>query len=197
MIAKLPAKLKLLIVSKGRRVDEILRVLSETGATRIGENRLEEAEMKFPLLPAALEKHFIGKLQSRKIRRIVEVFDVIQSVENVEQAQKISTCSVELGKTVSIFLEVNLSGLPQRSGASLPEAPGLLEQLSALPNVQLIGVMGMATPNPEEARAQFRLLKTLQGNLPECSMGMSDDYPIAIEEGATILRLGQVLFEKP
>lgn len=195
MIPRLPPKLKLLIVSKGRRVDEIRRVLAETGATRVGENRLEEAEAKFPLLPADLEKHFIGKLQSRKIRRIVELFDVIQSVENLEQAQKISRSALGFGKTMKIFLEVNLSGLLQRSGAALSEVCALSEKFPTLANVELIGVMGMATPNPEEARAQFRLLKSLQADLPECSMGMSDDYLIAIEEGATMLRLGKILFE--
>lgn len=195
MIAKLPPKLKLLIVSKGRRVDEILVVLEETGATRIAENRLEEAETKFPFLPAGLEKHFIGKLQSRKISRIVQLFDVIQSVENLEQAQKISKYALEFGKTMQIFLEVNLSGLTQRSGALPTEVSELIEQLRPLPNLQLIGVMGMASPNPELARSQFHLLKTLQGDLPECSMGMSDDYLIAIEEGTTMLRLGRALFD--
>lgn len=142
-----------------------------------------------------IEKHFIGKLQSRKIREVAELFDVVQSVENLEQAKKLSEAALELGKVLTVFVEVNLSGLSKRSGATPEEVPALMEAISELPGLRLQGVMGMATPNLEEARVQFKLLKSLQGSLPDCSMGMSDDYGIAIEEGSSMLRLGRVLFE--
>lgn len=162
-------------------------MLSESGLTRIAENRLEEALEKFLKLPK-VEKHFIGKLQSRKIKKIVENFDVIQSVENLEQAKKISGC----GKKIKIMLEVNIAGKENRSGAKPEESEKLIAEIKKLPNVELIGVMGIASR--ENPRKEFKLLKSLQGDLPECSMGMSEDYEIAIEEGSTMLRLGRILF---
>lgn len=195
MVTEKNQSLKLVLVSKGRSAQEIKKVLEGSRISKIAENRLEEAELKFRELEL-LEKHFIGKLQSRKIRKIVELFDVIQSVESLEQAQKISHFAGEIGKVMDVFIEVNLSGLPQRSGATPAEVPGLISVVRLLPHVRLQGVMGMATPDPEEARKQFRLLKSLQGNLSECSMGMSDDYLLAIEEGSTMLRLGRVVFEQ-
>ncbi len=143
-----------------------------------------------------VEKHFIGKLQSRKIREVAELFDVVQSVENFSQAQKLSEAAMALGKTLGVFIEVNLSGLAQRSGSTPAEVAQLIKHIQVLPNLELLGVMGMASVNPELARREFKLLKSLQGALPECSMGMSQDYPSAIEEGSTMLRLGSVLFQE-
>lgn len=163
-------------------------MLKESKLTRIAENRLEEALEKFPNLPN-LEKHFIGKLQSKKIKKIVENFDVIQSVESIEQAEKISKC----GKKIKIMLEINISGKENRSGAKPDEAKKLISEIKRLPNIELIGVMGIASK--ENPREEFKLLKSLQGDLAECSMGMSEDYEIAIEEGSTMLRLGRILFE--
>lgn len=179
--------LKVVSVTKNRNLSEVLLMLSESGLTRIAENRLEEALEKFPKLPK-VEKHFIGKLQSRKIKKIVENFDVIQSVESLEQAKKISSC----GKKIKIMLEINISGKENRSGAKPQEVEKLIPEIGKLPNIELIGVMGIASR--ENPREEFKLLKSLQGNLPECSMGMSEDYEIAIEEGSTMLRLGRILF---
>lgn len=196
-------RLKLLAVTKGRSSEEIEEILRLYPAIcRIGENRIEEAKVKFGELKVnlaadfdRLEKHFIGKLQSRKIRQVAELFDVVQSVENLSQAKKLSEAATALGKTLGVFIEVNLSGLPQRSGAVPAEVPALIEQVQTLPGLELLGVMGMASLNPEQARTEFKRLKSLQGSLPECSMGMSSDYGIAIEEGSTMLRLGSALFE--
>lgn len=200
-------KLKLVLVTKGRSAEEVLRVLNQAEKSgrpigRIAENRLDEAEEKFHTLEEwgskkdGLEKHFIGKLQARKIPDLVRLFDVIQSVETFEQAQKISHVCEKLGKNMDIFVEINVSGLAQRSGVSPEEASDLINRLQKLPNLRLRGVMGMATPDSTEARAQFRLLKRLQGDLEECSMGMSGDFRIAVEEGSTLLRLGRVVFEE-
>lgn len=188
--------LKLVAVTKEKSVPGILEMLKRTGAKRIGENRLKEAEEKFPNLPKEIEKHFIGKLQSRKIRKIVELFDVIQSLENLEQAKAISKRAGDLGRIMKCMLQINISRLPQRSGAKADEAKTLITEIQKLPNIKLIGVMGMASTEKRKAREEFKLLKSLQANLPECSMGMSDDYQIAIEEGSTMLRLGRILFEE-
>jgi len=186
-------KLKLVAVIKGKSPEEVRKMIKKTGVKRIGENRIQEAEGKFQELPGNLEKHFIGKLQSRKIPKIVQLFDVIQSVETLDQAKKIS----KQGKTIGIFLQINISNLPQRSGCKPEEAKKQIEEIQRLPNIKLLGVMGIASPNPQKARQEFKLLKSLQGDLPECSMGMSSDYKIAIEEGSTMLRLGRILFEEP
>ena len=182
-------KLKLVLVTKKHEPEEILKILAEFKIKRIAENRLEEAEKKFPLLPD-LEKHYIGKLQSRKIKKIFDLFDVIQTVESFEQAEKIN----EFGKK-KIMIQINISDLPQRSGVATSKADKLISEIKNLENIDLIGVMGMASQDRSEARKQFKILKSLQGNLEECSMGMSDDFQIAIEEGSTMLRLGRILFE--
>ncbi len=190
-IAKDKESLKCVLVSKGHSVEEISKVLAETGLKRIGENRLKEAEEKFPKLDAKIEKHFIGKLQSRKIAKIVKLFDVIQSVENLKQARMIE----EYDKPIKIFLQINLNGDPLRQGASPYEAKYLIEEIKKLKKVTLLGVMGIASKRTEDAMSEFALLKSLQGDLPECSMGMSKDYSLAIKAGSTMLRLGRVLFE--
>lgn len=193
--------LKLVAVTKGRTVPEILKMLKLTGAKCIGENRLKEAKDKLPELMSELkktgakieiEKHFIGKLQSRKIPQIVQLFDVIQSVENLKQAKRISEC----GKQIKIMLQVNISGLSQRGGAKPKETEKLIEEIKKLPNIELIGVMGLASQDPEKAKKEFHLLKSLQGNLQECSMGMSEDWQTAVKEGSTMLRIGRLLFEE-
>lgn len=177
-------------MSKGRSVSEIQALLDKTGFTRLGENRLEEAKLKLPYFKEC-EKHYLGKLQSRKIPEIVALFDVIQTVESLKQATLIS----KQEKEIKVFLQVNLDGSPERSGCKPSEASELIGKIQKLPFLKLIGVMGMASQGPKLAREQFKSLKALQAELSECSMGMSSDYHLAIEEGATMLRLGRCLFE--
>lgn len=185
-------KLKLVAVTKNRKADEIKAMLKRYKILRIAENRLKEAEDKFPHLSKSIEKHFIGKLQSRKIKRVVKLFDVIQSVENLKQAKLISMQE----KPIVIYLQVNISKKENRSGADPSEAKDLIKQISTLPNIKLVGVMGIASQDPIKARKEFKLLKDLQGSLKECSMGMSGDFQIALDEGSTLLRLGRVLFQE-
>jgi len=111
----------------------------------------------------------------------------------LKQAEKISKHASSLGRNIQVLLQVNISDLPQRSGCLPEEVFALTQKISSLPNIELIGIMGMASSHPEE---EFHLLKSLQGTLPECSMGMSNDYNIAIQEGSTMLRLGSALFQE-
>ncbi len=182
---------KIVLVIKNRGIKEILEILRQTGIKRLAENRLDEAEKKFPTLHPGIEKHFIGKLQSRKIKEIVRLFDVIQSMENISQAEKINA----VGKKIKVMIQVNISRLPQRCGVMPENFKSLLLSLKKFTNLEIIGVMGLASADQKKARAEFKLLKTLQGDLKECSMGMSDDYQIAMEEGSTMLRLGRIMFE--
>lgn len=183
------------MVSKGRTISEIQAILkAQPQITRIGENRLESAEKTWLNLPKNIEKHFIGKLQTRKIKKIAQFFDVVESLENQKQAEALNTAR----KNMRVYLQVNLSGSPQRQGCSWQDAPALADFTQNKTELQLEGVMGIASQNPEKAREEFRKLKQLQIELglAECSMGMSDDFEIAIEEGATLIRLGRSLFKE-
>ncbi|MEK7145780.1 MAG: alanine racemase [Patescibacteria group bacterium] len=130
------SKLKVVAVTKGRSTEDIIKILKQTGIKRIGENRLEEAEEKFEKLPR-VEKHFLGKLQSRKIKKIVELFDVIQTVENFEQAKRISDCK----KEIQVFIQVNISGQANRSGVEPKDLKELIQKVKKLPYLKLEGVM--------------------------------------------------------
>ncbi len=194
-LTDIPEKLKVLMVSKGRTISEIQAILkAQPQIIRIGENRLESAEKTWLNLPKNIEKHFIGKLQTRKIKKIAQFFDVVESLENQKQAEALNTAR----KNMRIYLQVNLSGSPQRQGCSWHDAPTLADFIQSKTQLQLEGVMGIASQNPEKAREEFRKLKQLQIELglAECSMGMSDDFEIAIEEGATLIRLGRSLFKE-
>lgn len=189
--------LKILAVTKGRSIEEIQKLLNNYPQIKaIGENRVSEAETKFPTLTKQAEKHFIGKLQSRKIPKIVELFDAVQSLESLNQAQALSKEAQKQHKNLIVFLQVNISQLPQRSGCMPEQAPTLIQEIQKLPQLELFGLMGMASQDPQKATEEFKLLKSLQGDLTECSMGMSSDHKIAISAGSTMLRLGRVLFNK-
>ena len=229
-IRKIPQKVTLVAVTKSVDIDETNEVI-RAGARAIGENRVEYFEKKFPhILP--VEKHFIGQIQSRKIKRIVELFDVIQSVGSIKHLQKIENEASVQGKSLQIFLQFNISGEGRKSGFRPDEfgritiandslsvnshaAPArsfmrrreLTDKeraIATVRHVKIIGVMGMATDtkDAEVVRKQFRLLKTIRDRLhtgfpeiTELSMGMSHDYKIALEEGATMVRIGRALFD--
>ena len=213
-ISRVPQKVTLVAVTKSVEIEETNEVI-KAGVKAIGENRVEDAEKKFPhLLPA--EKHFIGQIQSRKIKRIVELFDVVQSVSSVEHLEKIEKEALAQHKPIKVLLQFNISGGGQRGGikqdeigkiplpANSHELADMNQTISTIHHVKIIGVMGMAS-NTKEAdvvRKQFRLLKDTRDQLrarfpeiAELSMGMSNDYKIALEEGATMLRVGRLLFD--
>jgi PLP dependent protein len=199
-----PASVQLVAVSKGFDVDRI-RAAVEAGLTTLGENRVQEGAAKIPAVSGATW-HLVGPLQSNKARRAVELFDVVESVDSVDLAIRLDRLSAETrpGRPLPVLLQVNVDADAAKSGFD----PGVLEAalptLAALPNLRLDGLMtvGRLVERPEDARPTFRALRALAERLrsitpalgPELSMGMSDDYPIAIEEGATIVRIGRALF---
>lgn len=187
----------LIAVTKNRALTEINQAI-QAGVTCIGENRIQEAAQKFPHLPL-IEKHFIGHLQTNKIKLAVELFDVIESVDSLRLAQKISEEAIKQNKTMTIFLEINIAADPQKYGLTPAEALTISPQIQALPNLKLRGLMTIVPyfDDPEQTRPFFKSMKQLQTklNLPELSMGMSNDYLIALKEGATIVRIGTVIFE--
>lgn len=198
ILQKAPRPVKLVAVTKYAALPDIQRLI-EWGIVAIAENRVEAAGEKFPHLPP-VEKHFIGQIQSRKIRRIVELFDVIQSVGSIDHLNKIDQMAGELGKKIQVFLQFNISGENQKSGFKPDQLNKIAEALFRIQVVQVIGLMGMASDTQDQdlIRRQFATLRELRDQLrkefphiTELSMGMSSDYPIAIEEGATVVRIGR------
>jgi len=201
-IGNVSSKVTLVAVTKSVGIEETNEII-KAGVKVIGENRIEDFEKKLPSL-LAVEKHFIGQIQSRKIKRIVELFDVIQSVGSIEHLERIEKEAAAQNKPVKVLLQFNISGEEQKGGFKQNDVKQIIEQFPKIQHVQIIGVMGMAsrTDDEEIVRKQFRLLKSIRDELratcptiTELSMGMSNDYKIALEEGATMLRIGRALFK--
>ena len=176
----------------------------EAGLTVLGENRVQEAEAKAQSVPGA-RWHLIGPLQSNKARRAVELFDVVESVDSADLARRLDRIAGEAGRPpLSVYLQVNVDRDEAKAGF-LPESlEAELPALVALRNLRYLGLMtvGRVAEIPEDARPTFvrlrELSERLRGRVGELgaglSMGMSDDYPIAVEEGATVIRVGRALF---
>lgn len=194
---------KLVCVTKtvdAHRINESIMA----GATIIGESKVQEYEDKCDeLLPC--EKHLIGHLQSRKVKKAVQFFDVIQSVDSLKLMQDIDKKAKAINKVQKVFLQVNIGKEPQKFGFDEDEIAKVLTEIHKLKNVHVQGLMCIPPFNsPEETRSYFKRMKSLfdeikqknQGNIDilELSMGMSDDYMIAIEEGATMVRIGSSIF---
>ena len=175
------------------------------GHTLFGENRLQEAGQKIPQVKqAGLCWHLIGPLQSNKARRAVEIFDVIQTLDRPKIARKVNQYAQEMDKTLPVFIQVNIGEESQKHGLAPEEVPGMVELVDSLSALQLEGLMTVP-PYHEEgegSRPYFRgmreILDDINGHreqpMKELSMGMSHDYRIAIEEGATLLRVGTAIF---
>jgi len=169
-----------------------------------GENRVQDALPKIAELPAEAEWHFIGHLQSNKIRKALPAFTLIHGVDNLELAQQINRIAGEMGLTANILLEINVSGEASKFGFSPTDLRQNLEDLLCLPNIRINGLMTMApySEDPETARPVFSKLRILRDELAaktgqalrELSMGMSGDFEVGIEEGATIVRIGSSIF---
>ena len=194
---------KLLVVTKNRSAEEIQEVIL-TGARYIGENKIQEILGKYnqslfdELKKYEVELHFIGHLQSNKVNQAVRLCDAIQSVDSMELAEKINDAAKKENKIIKIFLQMNLTGEQQKFGIKEEQMPEIIEGINQLENIKLTGLMCMGKFGDEKiTREAFRKCKNLaeKFHLPEVSMGMSDDYQIALEEGSTMVRLGSIIFE--
>lgn len=198
-----PDSVRLIAVSKTHGPDAV-EAVAACGQTVFGENKVQEAKAKIPLSPQGLSWHLIGHLQSNKAALAAELFDVIHSVDSAKLLDVLNRSGDELGRTVRVLLEVNVSGESSKFGLKPDDAPSLIKLANSLPRIELIGLMTMAplVAEAEKARPVFRRLRELRDRLsaelgtplPELSMGMSNDYEIAIEEGATWVRVGTALF---
>ncbi len=194
---------KLVAVSK-RHGPDAVRALAECGVDVFGESRVQEARQKIPLCPAGLTWHMIGHVQRNKAREVAHLFSYVHSVDSLRLLEALDSAAGEAGKTLSVLLEVNVSGEGSKFGFAPGEVPAVLERCQSLMNLDVSGVMTMAPfmPEAEEARPYFARLRELRDEwralsgfpLDELSMGMSHDFEVAIEEGATWIRLGTVLF---
>ena len=183
---------------------EAIRELFATGQGAFGESRVQEALPKVEALPPGIEWHFIGHLQTNKIRKVVGQFALFHGVDNQNLALQMNRIAGELGVTANVLLEVNVSGEESKFGFDPSTLPAVLENLAPLPYLRIRGLMTMApySDNPEEARPYFAKLRELRDRLatesglplPELSMGMSGDFEQGIAEGATIVRVGSAIF---
>lgn len=167
------------------------------GMTDIGENKVQETRDKKPSVSGTARWHLIGHLQSNKSKDAVRLFDVIQSVGSLELATKIARAAESAGKRQEILLQVNVGREEQKSGALIEQVPELVRSVSAIPSLHLSGLMAIPPlGEAEEMRPYFRELRALRdaSGLRELSMGMTDDFEVAIEEGATIVRVGRAIF---
>lgn len=193
----------LLAVSKGMP-PELIREAADCGLAVFGESKVQEAKLKISLCPGRLRWQMIGHLQSNKCRDAVHCFEMIQSVDSLALAQEINKQADKQAKTMPILLEVNLAGESTKFGFKAEEVLANLDAINALPKIEIHGLMMIApwTPEPEKVRPVFRQLRELKTRceeqlgapLPHLSMGMSGDFEVAIEEGATIVRVGTSLF---
>ena len=199
-----PASVTLVAVSK--TVPAVrLRAAVAAGLDTLGENRVQEAAAKIPEVRGA-RWHLVGPLQANKARRAVELFDVVESVGSLDLAQRLDRLAAEVrpGRPLPVLLQVNVDDDPSKAGFALDEVDGALPELLELRGLRIDGLMtiGRLVASADEARATFRSLRERSSSLrrrhprlgPELSMGMSDDFEVAVAEGATIVRIGRALF---
>ncbi len=217
-VGREPGDLRLVIVTKSAEIEQIEEVLS-LGYNHFGENHVQqlrkvaaqvtaflEQHPDNPALPREIHWHMIGHLQRNKVRQILPIVSLIHSVDTLRLAEEINASAARMNLTPRVLLQVNTSNEPQKYGVPIGAATHLAEQIETLPHLKLIGLMTMAplTRNTEIIRGCFararelfyemRGEKIVGDQFTELSMGMSSDYEIAIEEGATILRIGSAIF---
>lgn len=201
-----PEDVRLVAVTKGVPVDEVVTAF-RLGVGDFGENRVQEARDKFPQVQALLGEawkdlrlHMIGHLQRNKVGHAVKLFHMVHSVDSERLLMAIERKCGEIGRKMQVLLQVNVSGEPTKGGFKPEELASVLEKASGLSNVEVVGLMTIApyTEHPEEVRPVFAKLRELTAldpsRLRELSMGMSGDFEVAIEEGATMVRIGTAIF---
>ena len=193
----------LVAVTKGHS-PEMIRRSVELGLRVFGENRVQEAKVKIPLCPSGLEWHMVGHLQTNKCKDAVTLFDMIESVDSLHLAKELQKRAEQAARRIRVLLEVNVAGESTKYGFKPEEVVGALKEINSMSRLEVLGLMTVApfTTDPEKVRPVFRKLRELKelcedqigAPLPHLSMGMSNDFEVAIEEGATIVRIGTAIF---
>lgn len=205
ILKELPVGVQLVAASKTRTLEEIIEAI-EAGITIIGENYVQEAERVYEIIGEKVKWHFIGHLQKNKVKKAINLFDMIETVDSIEIAWEIDKRCSQIDKIMPVLIEVNSGRELQKSGVFPEDVEKLVRDTSSLNNIKLTGLMtmGPAAGNPEDSRSYFietrkifQRIKELDINNVEMkylSMGMTNSYKIAIEEGANIIRLGSKIF---
>lgn len=198
-----PSEVSLMAVSKFHPAQSVCEA-AEAGITLFGENRVQEGKLKIPQCPSSLHWHLIGHLQSNKCRDAVHCFEMVQSVDSYALAEELNRMAEKQYKSLPVLLEVNIAGEATKFGYKPEEVLNDLERLNALSRLEIHGLMAIPpwAADPEKTRPMFRRLADLKKQcedqlgapLPVLSMGMSDDFEVAIEEGSTLVRIGTAIF---
>jgi PLP dependent protein len=206
ILKTIPGGVKLVAVAKTRTPEEILAAVT-AGITVVGENYVKEAELARAVIGDRVTWHLIGHLQHNKVKKAVQLFDVIETVDSLDLAREIDRRCSQLGKIMPVFIEVNSGREAQKSGVFPEDVECLVKQIAVLPNIRVAGLMtiGPLSENPEDSRPYFAETKNLFEEIKSLelpgvkmeylSMGMSNSYPVAIEEGANVVRIGRRIFE--
>jgi PLP dependent protein len=198
-----PNSVTLVAVTKGQP-PEAVGAAAKLGLTLFGENKVQEAKAKIPLCPGRVRWHMVGHLQTNKCRDAVELFEMVQSVDSLRLAEELNKRAEQAAKRLPILLEVNAVGEASKFGCRPDQLLADLGSINALPRLEIQGLMTVPpwTPDPEDVRPVFRQMRELKERceqllgapLPHLSMGMTGDFEVAIEEGATMVRIGTALF---
>jgi hypothetical protein len=205
LLKETPSDITLVAAVKGRTVEEVQEAI-ESGIKYIGENYLQEAEKKYPLIGNIIRWHFIGHIQKRKSKKIVELFDMIETLDSMEVAKEINREASKIDKIMPVLIEVNSGREPQKSGLIPENVESFIEQISHFKNIKIRGLMTMGPffEDAEKLRPCFIETRKLFEDIKKkniqnvemefLSMGMSSSYKVAIEEGANIIRIGTLIF---
>ena len=204
-LKEIPSDITLVVAVKGRTVEEVQEAI-ESGIKYIGENYLQEAERKYPLIGKVVRWHFIGHIQKRKSKKIVELFDMVETLDSIEIAEELNSASLQFGKVTPVLVEINSGREPQKSGLMPENVESFIKKVSRFRNIKIRGLMTMGPlfGNTEKLRPYFIETRKLFEDIKKkniqnvemefLSMGMSSSYKVAIEEGANIIRIGTLIF---
>jgi len=200
-----PEEIKLVAVTKTATIEKIKEAIS-AGVEIIGENRVQEAKEKYQILTADIEWHLVGHLQTNKAKYAIEIFDLIHSVDGIKLAKEIDRRSLQFGMITNVLVEVNISGEETKYGIKPEEVEPFLKEISEFSRIRVRGLMTIApiVEDKEEVRPYFRKLRELSKEIKKkniknvrmdyLSMGMTEDFEVAVEEGANIVRIGRGIF---
>ena len=207
ILSELPKGVQLVAAAKTRQPEEILEAI-EAGIKIVGENYVQEAERAYEVVGNRAKWHFIGSLQKNKVKKTIRLFNMIETVGSVDLAREIDKRSAQIGKVMPVLIEVNSGREKQKSGVLPENAEQLVKEISAFPNIRVTGLMTMGPRFgiPEDSRPYFvetkkifekmKKLNLSNVEMKYLSMGMTNSYKIAIEEGANMVRIGTKLFGK-
>jgi len=204
ILKTIPPSVTVLAAAKTRTV-EMVREAYQAGLVHFGHNYVQEAAAMIPLLEEKIQWHMIGHLQRNKVKQALDLFDMIDSVDSQRLAEELEKYTAQRERVVPIMIEINIGEEEAKSGVTPDAALALVDSVKNLPHLNLVGVMTMGplSLNPENSRSYFKKTRQLfeqiqkiQSTVQILSMGMSSDYLVAIEEGATMVRLGTAIFGK-